>query len=90
MGDPYAISVTTAPGVEPLTTAEAKRHLRLASDFTDDDTDLALYVKAAREWVEDCGDLAIISQTIKLYLDAFPGQGSHLRGGPQRDRQRDR
>ncbi len=92
MGDPYALSYATngAPAAEPLTTAEAKRHLRLAADFTDDDTDIASYVKAAREWVEECGDVALINQTLELRLDAFPGQGQDLRAQAHWDRSRDR
>lgn len=68
----YSLRVTTPPAVEPLTVEEAKAHLRLL--VSDDDAIVGSYVKAAREWVEEMGSLAPITQTIEMRIDRFPGQ----------------
>lgn len=72
MHRPYSIAVSTPPSVEPLTIAEAKSHLRL--ETSTDDVLVASYVKAAREYVEDIGNLALVDQGLTLRLDQFPGQ----------------
>lgn len=77
----YSLTVSTAPTAEPLTTAEAKSHLRVETDMTEDDTLIASYVKAAREWYEDAGARALITQTHTLRLDGFPGSSADPRAG---------
>lgn len=59
-----------APTVEPLTTAEAKAHLRV--DFADDDTLIDALVKSARRAVERHLRKSLITQQWKLTLDTFP------------------
>lgn len=71
MAQPRTLTVMVEPQAEPLTTAEAKSHLRV--DIDTEDTLIASYVKAAREWVEDTGALACITQTLAMRLDFFPG-----------------
>lgn len=67
--------LTTAPASEPVSTAEAKTHLRI--DTTDEDIYVASLVKAARQWVEQVTRRALITQTYTLTLDDF------WRGGDQ-------
>lgn len=68
--------VTTGPAAEPLSTAEAKAHLRV--DVTDDDTLIDEMVKAAREDVEGYLSRALIAQTHTLKLPRFPGDHSAI------------
>ena len=64
-------NLVTAPGTEPLTTAEAKAHLRVTG--SDDDTPIDDIVAAAREFIEGETNRALITQTWDLFLDEFPG-----------------
>lgn len=61
----------TAPSVEPITLAEAKLHLKLDSDTTDDTLITALIV-AAREQVENYTGRVCINQTWEATFDEFP------------------
>lgn len=67
----YALTEATAPAAEPLSTAEAKAHLRV--DFTDDDTLIDRLIKAARGRAEVFTRRAFITQTWDMDLDRFPG-----------------
>lgn len=60
---------STDPATEPITTAEAKRHLRV--DFADDDTYIDSLIAAARQHVEEVTGRSLITQTWKLSLDGF-------------------
>lgn len=60
----------TAPATEPLTTAEAKTHLRV--DSATDDTYIGTLITAARQYVEGYLGRALITQTWDLTLDAWP------------------
>lgn len=64
-------SLVTAPAAEPVTTAEAKTHLRV--DTTDDDTYIDTLVKSARMWVERTNGIALVTQTWDGAIDEFPG-----------------
>jgi uncharacterized phiE125 gp8 family phage protein len=64
------IAIKTAPTVEPVTTAEAKAHLRV--DISDDDTLIAGLVTAARRLIEGWTGIRMITQTWYYYLDCFP------------------
>lgn len=77
VGAPYTVSITTAPTLPPLTTAEAKAACRI--DISDDDTQVDGYVAAARDWFEETGDRALITQTLEIRWDQFPGQGDDSR-----------
>lgn len=69
------IYLVTAPAAEPITTAEAKTHLRV--DSSDDDTYIDTLIKAARRWVEHTSGLALVNTTYDGALDAFPhGDGA--------------
>lgn len=60
----------TEPAVEPVTLTEAKQHLRV--DTSDDDTYIEGLIAAARQWVEEYLDRALVSQQLTMRLDAFP------------------
>ncbi len=66
-----AIEVVTAPMVEPLTTAEAKAHLRV--DLSDEDALIDAAVLAARVYVENNTRLKLITQTVKITRTGFQG-----------------
>jgi uncharacterized phiE125 gp8 family phage protein len=62
--------VVTAVATEPVTSAEAKLHLRV--DGTDDDTLIAVLITAAREAAEHYTGRALAPQTLEAALDCFP------------------
>jgi uncharacterized phiE125 gp8 family phage protein len=61
--------VTIAPLHEPVSLAQAKRHLRVEQD--DDDTLIAAYVAAARSWCEGYAHRAFLYQKVTAYADDF-------------------
>lgn len=63
-------TIQTAPAVEPVSTAEAKTHMRVT--IATDDTYIDRLIQAAREWVEMVTARALINQTWDMYLDRFP------------------
>lgn len=67
----HFLAVSVAPASEPVTTAEAKTHLRV--DGTDEDAYIDTLVKAAREKIEIDAERALLPQTLVLRLDRFPG-----------------
>jgi uncharacterized phiE125 gp8 family phage protein len=66
-----ALKLTTAPAEEPITRANAKVKLGIASADTASDTQLDWMIPAARRWVEQRTGRALITQTWQLYLDSF-------------------
>ena len=60
----------TPPALEPLTLVEAKAHLRL--DTTDEDDLVTALIVAARHVVERETRRALITQTWRVILDAWP------------------
>lgn len=69
---PAGLKRILGPAIEPITRAEAKRHCRMDTDITDEDTDVDVWIQAAREWCEDFTGRAMIDQTWELWLPAFP------------------
>ena len=61
---------TSDPSVEPITTAEAKTHLRV--DHTDHDTYIDTLIQSAREYIEGVIGRALVQQTWKYYLQDWP------------------
>ena len=68
----WAIEISTAPASEPISTAEAKTHLRETLSDATNDAYIDTLVATARKHVEKVTGQAMITQTIKLYLDRFP------------------
>jgi uncharacterized phiE125 gp8 family phage protein len=62
----------TEPLVEPVSVAEAKQHLRIDSDFTDDDLYVASLITAARHYVENYVDRTLLRTQLRMKLDYFP------------------
>jgi uncharacterized phiE125 gp8 family phage protein len=60
-------------GNEPVTLADAKEYLKVESAETADDNLITDIIKVARNWCEAFTARALITQTWKLSLDAFPG-----------------
>lgn len=70
---------TVVPATEPLSTDDAKTHLRVSGAA--DDAYIAGLVSAARVWVENHTGQSLIDQTWQLTLDRFPGR-IYLPRGP--------
>ena len=66
----YGLQLVTDLVSEPVSVATLKSHLRL--NTTDEDSLLAGYITAARQLFETMTDRAVLTQTWKLSLDAFP------------------
>ena len=66
-----SLLMNTPPTVEPVTTVEAKAHMRV--DIADDDTLIAAYIKAARVNLELITGRRFMTQTWTYYMDRFPG-----------------
>lgn len=69
--DPLRVRITTPPAVEPLTTAEAKLHLRI--DHDDEDSYIDGLITTARLYCEDVSQRALITRTYTARLDRWPG-----------------
>lgn len=65
-------SLVTAPSVEPFDVAEAKRHLRIADDVDEFDTDILALIAAVRSWGEVFTGRSFLPQTWDLKGDCFP------------------
>lgn len=63
---------TVEPATEPVTLAEAKRHLREDLVNTDNDTDISAIIKAARIMCEERLLRTLITTNWQLTLDNFP------------------
>ncbi|HSH72348.1 MAG TPA: head-tail connector protein [Methylophilaceae bacterium] len=70
------IIVITPPASEPVTLAEAKLHCK--ADSGDDDSLISIYITAARAAAEHRIGRALVTQTLELVLDSFPGNEIEL------------
>lgn len=73
-----ALTLVTAPAVEPVSLQEAKDHLRIDGDADNAVIDALIY--AAREAIENATGRALIQQTWDLKLDSF-GDCDYYREG---------
>jgi uncharacterized phiE125 gp8 family phage protein len=64
------LTLTAAPGTEPIALAEAKLHCKV--DVTDDDALITALIVAARRLAEQQTGRALVTQQWKQTLDAFP------------------
>ena len=62
-------TLSTGPASEPMTTAEAKAHLRV--DHTDDDTYIDTLIASARQHVEQVTGRILVNQTWVAKADRF-------------------
>lgn len=65
-------TLTTPPASEPVTATDVKNQLEIDVADTAKDTQIELYITAAREMVEEYTGLALITQVWKLTLDHWP------------------
>jgi uncharacterized phiE125 gp8 family phage protein len=70
------VLVTTQPAAEPISSTEAKAHLRV--DHTDDDTLIGALITAARMHCENFTRRKLISQTLTGKLDRFPADDGEI------------
>lgn len=74
------VRVVTPPAAEPVSLAEAKEHLRL--ETAEDDAYVTTLIQAARQYIEEVCWRGIVTQTLELVLDGFPGgEAQELPGG---------
>lgn len=66
----YGLTIFAAAATEPITTAQAKTHLRV--EHSSDDTYIDTLVAAARAYVENTLRKRLVTQTWTLTLDDFP------------------
>ncbi len=60
------------PVVEPVSIAEAKVHLRVDADFSDDDLYIQTLITTARIHVENASDRTLVRSRWQAKLDVFP------------------
>jgi len=76
--DDMRITTKTAPNIEPVTKAEVKMHLRLATTdaeaaaYTTEDDLLDRLITTARIMTEQQTGRKLITQTLEYYLDEWP------------------
>lgn len=72
------LTLVSAPAAEPVSTAEVKSHLGI--EHSDLDTQIANWIKAARQQIDgpDGIGIAMVTQTWRLTLDNFPCQNIPL------------
>lgn len=68
-----ASEVVTPPTTEPLTLAEVKRHLNVLHSI--EDALISGFALAARKRAEEMCSIALINQTQRVYLSAWPRDG---------------
>lgn len=71
----FGLTQTVTPSEEPITLAKAKLWCRIDSDDTSQDDEITELIKAARLRCEKVAGIALVTQTWKLTLDAFPDDG---------------
>lgn len=67
---------TVEPSIEPVSLREAKNHLRIDDDMTNDDALIGLYISAARIYAENYTSRSFLRQKWQLVLDGFPSHTS--------------
>lgn len=72
-----SLNMVTGPTALPLSTAEAKSHLKV--DIADDDAGIDDAISTAVDIAEPILNRALVAQQWDLQLDAFPGNGKALR-----------
>lgn len=74
-------AISSAPAVEPVTTAEAQNSLRSPVGYNDDEFNMM--ISSARQQAEKDLDRALITQEVTMTLDYFPAKETiHLIKAP--------
>lgn len=71
----WNVRVTTEPAEEPLSRAEAKLHLKIEPDVTDEDAVVDGLIVAARRECERISRRAFVVRGVTAQLDAWPADG---------------
>ena len=71
---------TVFPNGEPITVDEARLHLKIDSDITEDDALIAGLIRAARGKIESYTGKALLAQTRVVTLPYFPYAGMFIYG----------
>jgi uncharacterized phiE125 gp8 family phage protein len=66
----WRLATATAPAAEPVSSSEAKTHLRVT--HSDDDTYISALIAVARSAAEEYLNRSLINRTYDLYVDSFP------------------
>lgn len=66
------LQLLAAPTTQPVSLEVAKKHLRIAPDDTDQDDEVERLIRAATTRVERITQRALLAQSWRLVLDAFP------------------
>ncbi|MFZ3002073.1 MAG: head-tail connector protein [Undibacterium umbellatum] len=61
------------PAIEPVSLVEAKGHLKIDADMTEDDWLITMLIKTARRFAEKYTSRSLINQSWQIVMDAFPG-----------------
>lgn len=75
------LTLITEPAEEPITLEEAKEHLRIGIEDTDEEGLITSLITAARLHVEDITNRALVKQEWDLQLDEFPDGSNDNYGG---------
>jgi len=73
-----SLFLVTAPTVEPVSLQEAKLHLRVDADVTDEDALIAPLIEPARDYAETFTHRAFLTQTWDDKYDSFPCDGGPI------------
>src|SRR5262245_1402092 len=68
----YAVRLFAPPNEEPVNLAEAKRHLKVEDDVSEDDQLIRDLIPAARYYAEALLNYAIVTQEMQMFMDYFP------------------
>lgn len=68
----YGLKIAVEPSEEPITTAEAKLHLGIASAVTGHDTYIDNLITAARKYAEDYTNRSFVTTEWQLVFDQIP------------------
>lgn len=74
---PLVVTEVTPPAAEPVSLAEARNHLRVPDDLTEDDALIAGLVAAARRVCETLASKAFVDTTFDAVYDSFPFGGGY-------------
>lgn len=64
--------VVTAPSGTPMSLADAKKHLRIDDDITDDDSYVERMINAVWKFIENRTGIVLLDTKLALYLDTWP------------------
>lgn len=72
---PHSVNRTVAPTSEPVTVAEAKKHVEILDSDTTHDNAMSEFIKSAREQLEHDTGYTLMSQTYTQSFHSFPVEG---------------